>query len=108
MLGPRSAKQQELEWRKVVVSVQIRVDAGAVRLEQASRFRIQLANDRLRLPVYPEGSEKTVGIQTGRADELGDPTLPDPAVEFDLPQPVLGMRIPEREQRIGLGLRRDR
>ena len=78
-----------------------RVDAGRVGEQQVAGFCIQRGKVRLCRAANPERAQKPVGIERRRAEDFGQSSGTDPAVDFHLPETILRVHVPERVCGIG-------
>jgi len=102
--GPRlRLEPQERELRRQTaarVRRDERVDAGDVRVDLRLRPVGQRVPGVPGGPAEPDGPQEPVLRQRHLAEDLGQPSESGAALELHLPQAILGVHVPESEQRV--------
>ena len=91
------AEQDELGRQQLGVGLQIGVHAGGVGLVD----RLHLGREHLEITlggaVEPQRAQEFVGLDAGLAHHGREPRLPDPALQLQLPEPVLRVDVAHGE-----------
>lgn len=78
------------------------VDSARVSLERLSHVRIQHLCLALRHTAESKHTQKAVGLQRERAEDLGQSSVADTPMQLHLPQAILRMYVALRHKEVGV------